>query len=116
MNIIARTRGEPMAITAAVRNVVATVDADIPIYFTDTLMGRIAEETWFYRIFGVLFMIFGFAALLLASIGLYAVMAFSVSQRTREVGIRMAIGAQARDVLRMILRQGMIQVAIGMLL
>jgi putative ABC transport system permease protein len=116
MNVIARTRGEPMAISAAVRNLVTSIDADIPIYFTDTLMGRIAQETWFYRVFGVLFMVFGFAALLLASIGLYAVMAFSVSQRTREVGIRMAIGAQARDVLAMILRQGLLQVGIGMLL
>ena len=58
-------------------------------------------------------MIFGLVALALAAIGLYAVMAFSVSQRTREVGIRMAIGAQTRDVLQMILKQGLKQVSVG---
>lgn len=114
MSVMARTTGEPMGITAAVRKTVTAVDTDMPIYFTQTLMDAIATETWFYRVFGALFIIFGFVALLLAAIGLYAVMAFSVSQRTREVGIRMAIGAQARDVLSMILRQGFAQVALGM--
>ncbi|MEX2282813.1 MAG: ABC transporter permease [Gemmatimonadota bacterium] len=113
VSVIARTRGEPLGITSAVRETVAGVDKDMPIYFVNTLREAIAVETWFYRVFGVLFMIFGFVALLLAAIGLYAVMAFSVSQRTREVGIRMAIGAQTRDVLRMILKQGLIQVSIG---
>ena len=61
-------------------------------------------------------MVFGGTALVLAAIGLYAVIVFSVSQRTREIGIRMAIGAQARDVMRMILRQGIGQVTGGMLL
>ena len=61
-----------------------------------------------------MFMIFGFVALFLASVGLYAVMAFSVSRRIREVGIRMALGARAADVVRMIFRQGLIQLAIGM--
>jgi predicted permease len=116
MSIVARTLGEPMTITNAVRDAVASVDSDVPIYFTRTLRNAIAAETWFYRVFGVLFMLFGLIALLLAAIGLYAVMAFSVSQRTREVGIRMAIGAQARDVLGMILRQGLLQVTMGMVL
>jgi putative ABC transport system permease protein len=112
--IIARTSGEPMAVTNGVRDLVNGLDQDAPLYFVQTLRAAIAQENWFYQVFGVLFMIFGFAALLLASIGLYAVMAFSVSQRTREVGIRMAIGAQASDVLRMILRQGLLQVTLGM--
>jgi putative ABC transport system permease protein len=116
MSVVARTLGEPMTITNAVRDAVTSIDSDVPIYFTRTLRTAIAAETWFYRVFGVLFMIFGLIALLLAAIGLYAVMAFSVSQRTREVGIRMAIGAQARDVLGMILRQGLLQVSLGMIL
>ena len=62
---------------------------------------------WFVRVFGTMFMIFGFVALFLASVGLYAVMSFSVSRRTREVGIRMALGAQGRDVVRMIFGQGL---------
>ena len=59
-------------------------------------------------------MIFGFVALFLASVGLYAVMSFSVSRRTREVGIRMALGAQGRDVVRMVFGQGLLQLAVGM--
>lgn len=61
-----------------------------------------------------MFMIFGFIALFLAAIGLYAVMSFSVSRRTREIGIRMALGARGQDVVRMIFRQGAIQLGIGM--
>ena len=61
-----------------------------------------------------MFMIFGLVALFLASVGLYAVMAFSVSRRTREVGIRMALGAQAGDVVRLILGQGALQLGVGM--
>ncbi|HSL71925.1 MAG TPA: ABC transporter permease, partial [Longimicrobiales bacterium] len=113
MSIIARTNAEPMTITPAVRGAVTGVDPDIPLYFVRSLRDAVAQNTWFYRVFGGLFMIFGLAALLLAAIGLYAVMAFSVSQRTREVGIRMAIGAQAGDVLRMIIRQGLVQVILG---
>jgi putative ABC transport system permease protein len=61
-----------------------------------------------------MFLIFGFVALFLASIGLYAVMSFSVSRRTREVGIRMALGAQGSDVVRMIFGQGLLQLVVGM--
>lgn len=115
MSIVARVPGQPLSVTAAVRDLVTSIDRDIPLYFVQTVPQAIEANTWFYRVFGGLFMIFGFAALLLASIGLYAVMAFSVSQRTREMGIRMAIGAQARDVLSLILRQGLVQVGLGML-
>jgi putative ABC transport system permease protein len=64
-------------------------------------------------VFGTMFMMFGAIALFLAAIGLYAVMSFSVSRRAREVGIRMALGAQARDVIRMIFGQGVLQIGIG---
>jgi putative ABC transport system permease protein len=74
----------------------------------------IDQALWFVRVFGTMFLIFGFVALFLASIGLYAVMSFSVSRRTREVGIRMALGAQARDVVRMIFGQGLLQLGVGM--
>lgn len=114
--IAARTRGEPLAVTQQVRAAVNAIDQDLPIYFVRTLQTAIDQSYWFYSVFGVLFMVFGAAALFLAGVGLYGVMAASVAQRTREVGVRMALGAQAGDVLRMILRQGMIQIAIGIVL
>lgn len=74
------------------------------------------RPTWFIRVFGTMFMIFGLIALFLASVGLYAVMSFSVSRRVREVGIRMALGAQGGDVVRLIFGQGAWQLGIGLTL
>jgi ABC-type antimicrobial peptide transport system permease subunit len=73
-----------------------------PLYWVQSLDAAIAQSLWFVRVFGTMFLILGFVALFLASIGLSAVMSFSVSRRTCEVGIRMALGAQRRDVVRMI--------------
>ena len=114
MSIALRTAGPPMGITSAVRDAVASVDPDIPIYWTYSMAEALARPLWFIRVFGTMFMIFGFIALFLASVGLYAVMAFSVSRRTREVGIRMALGARGGDVVRMIFRQGLWQLGLGM--
>src|SRR5439155_6178147 len=112
--VAARTTGTPMRITGDVRNAVASLNPDIPIYWVYSLKEAIARPTWFVRVFGTMFMIFGVIALFLAAIGLYAVMAFSVSRRMREVGIRMALGARGADVVRMIFRQGMVQLGIGL--
>lgn len=114
--IAARTNGAPMALTQAVRNAVASLNADIPLYWAQPLDAAIAEQLWFVRVFGTMFMIFGFAALFLASVGLYAVMSFSVVRRTREMGIRMALGAQGSHVVRMIFGQGAMQLGVGMAL
>ncbi len=108
------TQGSPLALADPIRAAVASVDPDIPTYWPMTLDQAIAEPLWFVRVFGTMFMIFGFVALFLAAIGLYAVMSFSVSRRTREVGIRMALGASGGSVLRMILRQGVWQLGIGL--
>jgi putative ABC transport system permease protein len=113
MSLMARGPLDPMSLTAAVRDAVQAVHTDTPIYFVDTLSGRIDEQTWVFNVFGALFMAFGVVALFLASVGLYGVMAFSVSRRTSEVGIRMALGAEGGQVLSLIMKQGMIQVAIG---
>lgn len=113
-SLAVRTAGPPAAIAPALRDAVASVNADIPIYFPYTMEEALARPLWFIRVFGTMFMIFGFIALFLASVGLYAVMAFSVSRRTREVGIRMALGAQGGDVVRMVFGQGLIQLGIGM--
>ena len=74
------------------------------------------KNLWHIRVFGGLFMVFGVAALLLAAIGLYAVMAFSVSRRAREVGIRIALGARTSHVLGLVFRQGLIQLGVGVTL
>jgi putative ABC transport system permease protein len=111
-----RTAGPPMAITAQVRATVASLNRDIPIYWPYSMDEALARPLWFVRVFGTMFMIFGVIALFLAAIGLYAVMSFSVSRRTREVGIRMALGARAGDVIRMIFRQGVLQVVVGLVL
>ena len=92
----------------------SSINQDIPLYWVETLDAAIAEQFWFVRVFGTMFVIFGGVALFLASVGLYAVMSFSVSRRTREVGIRLALGAQAGNVIRMIFGQGMAQLAVGM--
>ena len=111
-----RTSGPPMGITQEVRDAVASLDADLPIYWVYSMQEALERPTWFVRVFGTMFMIFGAIALFLAGIGLYAVMAFSVSRRTREVGIRMALGAKRGDVVRLIFGQGMWQLGIGLTL
>ena len=114
--IAARTRGEPLAATQQVRAAVNAIDQDLPIYFVESLQKAINDNNWFYLIFGSLFMVFGGAALFLAAVGLYGVMSTSVRQRTREMGVRMALGAQVRDVRGLIMKQGLLQLAIGLFL
>jgi putative ABC transport system permease protein len=112
--ISARTTASPMALADPVRAAVASLDPDIPTYWPMTLDEAVGQQLWFVRVFGTMFMVFGFVALFLASIGLYAVMSFSVSRRTREVGIRMALGASARDVVRLLMSQGFFQLGVGL--
>jgi putative ABC transport system permease protein len=114
MSILARGPAQPMALTQAVRDAVASVHDGTPLYFVDPLQARIDQETWIFSIFGSLFMVFGGVALFLAAVGLYGVMAFTVARRTPEVGIRLALGASRGQVLAMVLRQGMGQVGLGL--
>ena len=105
-----------MALTPQVRQISASLNPDLPIYWVYELGALIQKNVWHVRVFGGLFMVFGVVALFLAGIGLYAVMAFSVSRRAREVGIRIALGARTSHVLQLVFRQGIIQLAIGMTL
>jgi hypothetical protein len=84
--ILARTRGNPTAISDAVRQTVARIDRDVPLEEVNSLAGLIDDENWYYAVFGSLFIAFGAAALFLGSVGLYGVVAFSVGQRRREMG------------------------------
>jgi len=113
MSVLARGPAEPMTLTEEMRRAVTSVHSDTPVYYSATLTERIGENTWFYNVFGTLFVVFGAVALFLAAVGLYGVMSFSVARRTSEVGIRMALGASEGQVLSLILRQGTEQIAIG---
>jgi len=116
MSLVAHASGDPLRLAAAVRRELQTLDPNQPLAFVATLRGAIRRSTWFYDLFGTLFLLFGGAALLLATVGLYGVVAFSVTRRTREVGVRMALGAKRSDVLRLVARRGALELAAGLAL
>jgi putative ABC transport system permease protein len=112
-NIVLRTRGEPIAFAPMLRGEVFAMDPHLPIYWVWSMAQDFRDRTVNWVIWGTLFMVFGFVALFLAAIGLYGVMAFSVSMRTREIGLRVALGATTESVLKLVLKQGMTQLALG---
>jgi predicted permease len=116
VRIAVRTQGDPAAMAPLLRAAVASLDNDLAIYEVDALRTVIERQTWFYTIFGTFFMVFGVCALFLAAAGLYGVMSFAVTQRTREMGVRSALGAQSAELILLVMRKSVVQLAVGLAL
>jgi len=111
-----RTRVDPSSVAGAIRNEVQSLERNLPLGNPELMSERVANSLYAARMGALLLAVFGACALLLASIGLYGVMSFAVARRTRELGIRVALGARPGDVFRLVLLQGMTLVIVGLVL
>jgi predicted permease len=116
MVLLVRTGGDPASLVPAVRREVQSVEQNLPLTNVRTMEELLSASLFPARMGAILLGAFGLVALLLASVGLYGVMSYSVARRTREIGIRMALGARGNDVLRLVLRESMTVVLVGVLL
>ena len=114
ITLVARATGDPSALTPLLREEVRAIDPNLPLFNIRTMDQDLARQRWPFRVFGTLFTAFAAIALLLSSVGLYAVTAYSVTQRTSEIGVRMALGARSVDVLWLVLRRALWQLAVGL--
>jgi putative ABC transport system permease protein len=116
MEVVLRTTGDPLALSRAVREAVWSLDRDLPIPKIQTMEQILSERVAQRRLNMLLLGLFALVALILAAVGIYGVMNYAVTQRTHEIGIRMALGAQGADVLRMVVWHGMSLTLIGVTL
>ena len=116
ISVAVRAAGPPEGALGQLRSAAVAVDPNLPLYWVMPMNQALDQATFLYRIFGVLFVIFGGASLFLASVGLYGVIDFSVSSRMREMGLRMALGAESRAVLGLVFRRVLAQLLVGVAL
>jgi len=114
MTILIQAKGDPQGLVSAVREVVQSVDPNLPVFNIRTLESQLSNELVTQRLSVVLVSLFSILALLLAAVGLYGVLAYSIAQRTREIGIRIALGAESGNILSLVVRQGLIIVGVGL--
>ncbi|HZD06361.1 MAG TPA: FtsX-like permease family protein, partial [Longimicrobiales bacterium] len=111
-----RTAGDPLSLVPAIRGVVRDLDSDVPVHDVELLSHAFGRRLSSRRFSMSLLSMFAGLAILLGAVGIYGVMSYSVTQRTRELGVRIALGAYRSDVVRMVLRQGVVTAAVGVVL
>jgi putative ABC transport system permease protein len=116
LSILARTSDSPAALTTPLRNIVSALDREVPVYSVMTMEDRVASSVGSQKFYAMLIAIFAGVALLLSAVGLYGVIAFAVSQRTHELGVRVALGATSERISSMVIREGVALTAIGVVL
>jgi putative ABC transport system permease protein len=116
LTVAVRTLGDAAAAADPLRSALESIDADLSLYDVLTMAQVIHKQTFFFDVFGTLFTGFGASALLLAAAGLYGVMSFAVTQRTREMGVRSALGARGTQLVRLIMRRSVVQLMVGLVL
>jgi predicted permease len=116
MGVLLRTSADPTLLTVPVRAAVQKIDQDLPLFEVRTLTTALDKQRWFLNVFGTLFSVFALTGLLMASVGIYAVVAQTTARRTREIGIRMALGATAAAIVRLVLSRGLAQLLVGLVL
>jgi ABC-type antimicrobial peptide transport system permease subunit len=115
-SVLVRARSSPAEVMPIVRKEIFALDPDLSLAQMRPLDEALAQQRWFPRVFSIMFTVFAGIAIVLAAVGLFAVTAYSVTQRIQEIGIRMALGAQAKQISWLILRRGLVQLGIGLTL
>jgi predicted permease len=116
MALLLRTTSDPATLAGPLRAAVQQVDPDLPVQTAAPLPDALERQRWFLRVFGTVFLVFALIGLAMASVGIYAVVAQATAQRTREIGIRMALGATAAGIVRLVLGRGLVQLGLGLVL